>query len=205
MKMPVYVKKSANIAEHLERLGFSSDVQRKIGAFVVVWAMFETSLEKAVWAIRAENVKGVLPSTDKTPVSEWIKTLRKRSTNLSPQSRELIQMATTVADDILEYRNSIAHGHIVPYGDSTSFVRNPKWHGEQRTRPSSEAHVDENLLDMAIDTVGVLHSFCLYMPAVCADQANTQKFLALRPDITRARSQAGELRHLSALMNHEKW
>lgn len=205
MKTLAYVKNSATIVEHLEHLGFSGNVQRKIGAFVVVWAMFEASLERAVWAIRAENVKGVFPSTDKPPVSEWIKTIRKHPTNLHPKAQELIKLATTVAEDILEYRNSIAHGHVVPYGDSASFMRNPKWHGERRTRPSSEAHVDENLLDMALDTVGVLHRFCLQIQVVCAGQANIQKLLDFQSDITRVKSQAGELRHLSALMNHEKW
>jgi hypothetical protein len=33
----------------------------------------------------------------------------------------------------------------------STFIRNPTWNGEIRKRPSHDAHVDANLLDMALD------------------------------------------------------
>jgi hypothetical protein len=47
----------------------------RLGAFAVAWAVFESHLETALWALSDETVAGVHPSTDKKPVSTWIEEL----------------------------------------------------------------------------------------------------------------------------------
>jgi hypothetical protein len=61
--------------DRAHRLGFSPDVLQRLGAFAVAWAVFESHLETALWALSDETVAGVHPSTDKKPVSTWIEEL----------------------------------------------------------------------------------------------------------------------------------
>lgn len=59
--MQEYVLQSQRVLKHLSGWGFPSDVQQRIGALAVLWGVFETSLESALWALKGENVKGVRP------------------------------------------------------------------------------------------------------------------------------------------------
>lgn len=50
----------------------------------------------------------------------------------------------------MHYRHTLMHGWILAFGNTATFMRNPSWNGELRKRPSSDTHVSDNLLDMAI-------------------------------------------------------
>lgn len=189
----------------VERWGFDPEILRRIGAFVILWGLFETKLELAVWSLRDESVAGVRPTTDRAPLPDWISALGAGSDKLDATVRDMLEKAATAAADLMHYRHSLIHGHMMPSKEMPSFLRNPRWHGEKRKRQSGEAFVTENLLDMAIDCAGTLCRLALATPAVCNQPTDTKRLLALAPYVSRAVSQANELRHLAAMVSHEKY
>lgn len=170
--------------------------------FVVAWGLFETNLEPTLWALRDENVKDVQPSTEKQSMSDWIKGMKSSAPKLQSKSaQEVFIKAADAAENLLEYRNAIIHGWLIGLGSPTAFIRNPSWNGERRSRKTSTAHVDENLLNMAIDSAWVLYA--VSFKARGADGAS--ELAALKSDVNRAWSQSGELRNLAELISHEKY
>lgn len=176
-----------------------------MGALAVVWGVFESNLETTLWALRGEQVKGERPSTDRTSAGDWIKELGGAWPQLPPEAQEVLSLASLAAFDLMEYRHALMHGWMLPDTTMPAFIRNPRWNGEIRKRPSHDAHVDANLLDMALDCAWVLCRFVFATRDACADRAKLKALMALKPDITRVRSQVNELRHLTELMNHEKY
>jgi hypothetical protein len=198
-------EKAAEYLAITERWGFSSEILRRIGAFVILWGLFETKLELAVWSLRDENVAGRRPSTDGAPMRALINALGEGSEKLDGPVRDVLKTAATTASDLMEYRHSLIHGHMMPSDEMPSFLRNPQWHGEIRKRQGGEAFVTENLLDMAIDSAGTLCQLVLATPTACNNPTHVKQLLALGPDVSRAKSQANELRHLAVLIAHEKY
>lgn len=189
----------------LNSWGFTPPVLQRLGAFAVAWAIFERNLEVAIWALIGEQVKGVHPSTDRLPVSKQIDLLRQQSTRLSQGAQEVIANAVSAALDLMDYRHAIMHGAMIPSEvGGPSFIRNPKWHGEKRARPTHSAHLTENLLDIAIDTAWTLCRLVFKVKDVISTGSATD-LNELKSDVERAKSQANELRHLTELMNSEKY
>lgn len=205
MGHPQHQQRSLEIMYHLESLGLNLKVQQRLGTLGLLWGIFETNLELALWALRDEKVTGVRPSTDKTSICKWIKNFAQGSEKLTLEAKDVLNAASIAADDLKDYRNSIVHGYIFPSKTISTFIRNPKWHGEIRKRMGGEAHVDENLLDMAIDTAWVLCRVVFAVKSACEDASQAENLLALKPEVSRAKSQAFELRHLSELVNDEKY
>jgi hypothetical protein len=205
MKLPKHTESSSKILARLTGWGFRPEVQQRIGALAVVWGVFESNLETTLWALRREEVTGVRPSTDKTQISDWIKELGKDWRQLSAEAQDVLRVASLTAFDLMEYRHTIVHGWVLRSPTMPSFIRNPQWHGEKRKRPSHDAHVDENLLDMAIDSAWILCRVVFAARAACAEPVKVASLAALKQEVSRARSQANELRHLTELMNHEKY
>ena len=205
MKITKHREQSLKVLDRLAGWGFPPEVQQRIGALGVIWGVFETNLESTLWALHNETVIGVRPSTDKTTISDWIAALAEGSSVFDPEAQALLRKSAVAAKDLMDYRHTIVHGSLIPFSTGPTFVRNPQWKGELRKRPSSDAHVDENLLDMAIDTAWTLCRVVFAARSACADLAKVKSLLALKPEVFRAKSQACELRHLTALMNHEKY
>lgn len=205
MDLPKHQRRSLEIMHHLDRLGLNSDVQQRLGTFGLLWGIFETNLELALWALHDEKVTGVQPSTDKTSICNWIKAFANGSEKLTPEAKDVLNLASNAADDLKDYRNSIVHGYIFPAQTISTFCRNPTWHGEIRKRKSGEAHVDENLLDMAIDAAWVLCRVVSAVKSACEDTIQTGSLLDLKSEVLRAKGQAYELRHLSELVNDETY
>lgn len=205
MKMPKHTEHSQQIREQLLKSGLSQDVLQRIGALAVLWGVFETNLETTLWALRGESVASVRPSTDKSQVGEWIKDLGKRWPKMAVEANEVLHAASLAASDLMDYRHAIMHGTLLPAAAMPSFIRNPRWHGEVRKRPTHDAHVDENLLDMAIDCARVLCEAVFVARAICIESGKSVNWKALKKEVGRAVTQAGELRHLTELMNHEKY
>jgi hypothetical protein len=124
---------------------------------------------------------------------------------MTPDVNEVLRATSLAASDLMAYRHAIMHGAMIPDAAMPSFIRNPSWHQEKRARPSHSAHVDENLLDMAIDAAWVLCEVVFAVRAACIDPEKTASVAALKKEVERAGSLAGELRHLDELMNHEKY
>jgi len=205
MKVPKHREQSLKVLAHLAGWGFPPEVQQRIGALGVVWGVFERNLESTLWALRDEQVVGVRPSTDKTTISQWIDALAEGSAKLNTEAQEVLRSASTAAKDLMEYRHALVHGSLIPFQTMPIFIRNPTWKGEIRKRPTSDAHVDENLLDMAIDAAWILCRVVFAAKAACTDVSQANTLTALKSDVSRAKSEANELRHLTALMNHEKY
>ncbi len=205
MNVPKHREQSLTVLAHLAGWGFPPEVQQRIGALGVVWGVFETNLETTLWALRDEQVVGVRPSTDKTSISQWIDSLAEGSAKLSTEAQDVLRSASTAAKDLMEYRHALIHGWLIPFQTMPTFIRNPTWNREIRNRPASDAHVDENLLDMAIDVAWILCRVVFAAKAACSDASQANTLTALKRDVSRAKSEANELRHLTALMNHEKY
>lgn len=205
MKISRHREQSLNVLSHLSGWGFPPEVQQRIGALAVVWSVFESNLETTLWALREEKVSGVRPSTDKTSVGQWINAMAECSVKFSNETQDVLHLAVLAAKDLMEYRHAVVHGWLIPSETMPTFIRNPSWNGELRKRTSNDAHVDENLLDMAIDTAWTLCRVVFQTRDACTDPDKESSLAALKPEVVRARSQANELRHLTALMNHEKY
>lgn len=205
MTITKHREQSLKVLTHLAGWGFPPEVQQRIGALGVVWGVFETNLESTLWAFHDEQVVGVRPSTDKTSIGDWIDNLAEGSAKFTTESQELLRSASTAARDLMEYRHALVHGSLIPCHTMPTFIRNPTWKGEIRKRPTHDAHVDENLLDMAIDAAWILCRVVVAAKAACSDAKQANTLMALKSEVSRARSEANELRHLTALMNHEKY
>lgn len=110
----------------------------------------------------------------------------------------------SAALDLMDYRHAVVHGTMLPSSTMPTFIRNPGWHSEVRKRPSHDARVDRNLLDMAIDNAWTLCHVAVAERAACADPVKIKGIAALTTNVSRARSMASELRHLTALMNDDR-
>lgn len=205
MKIPKHTQNALLVMEQLSNFGIPYPIQQRIGTFAVSWGLFESNLERTVWSLQKEDVKGVRPSTDKSQVSDWIAVLEKGSGDFTATANEVLRIAAQAAVDLMHYRHALMHGTLVALPGAALFIRNPQWHGEIRKRESGDAHIEENLLDLAIDSAWVL-----FRVAFCAEKAPRDPAFALQleelmSDAQRIKSYAYELRHLSALMNHEKY
>ncbi|EKS9840643.1 hypothetical protein QDD82_001433 [Burkholderia cepacia] len=191
-----------------QEYGLSRACQQKLGAFMTYMGMFERLIEVAAWAILEEGVTGKRPSTDKIGISDIIGRIKKRARGRDGALGDAINLTCECADDLLAYRNAIAHGWLFPSTqDAPYFMSNVSFHGEHRARAFQDAHISENLLDLAIDAAVVLVTSargiflsCSGPNAFCEDQ------MAHAIDrLTRARSEANELRNLRALMGADKY
>jgi hypothetical protein len=193
------------ITTKIQELGIPIEIQHKIGVFAVAWGLFESNLERAVWVLQKEQVKGNRPSTDKTSAHKWIEILESGSSELSDKANEVLKISAHAAKDLMSYRHSLFHGYLVPLGGTAMFIRNPRWHGEVRNREAGDAHIDENIIDLAIDAAWVLFSVVMSVTKVDGDFSNISNIEAFESEARRIKSNANEVRHIAALMNHEKY
>lgn len=192
--------------ERLGTWGFSTQTLQRLGGFAVLWGMFESKLEAALWALSGEQVHGVRPFTDKLPISAQIKQLVERSGRLSQSAQRVIGDGADAAMHLMEYRHATMHGAMIPSGlGGPSFIRNPQWHGVKRGRPTHEAHIDENLLDLAIDTAWVLCRLLFAIVGTADETSIDANVQTLKQEVLKAKSQANELRHLTEHVNSEKY
>lgn len=205
MKLPKHTERSQAILTRIANWGFPDDVLQRVGALALVWGQFESNLETAVWALHGDDVAGTRPWTDRTSVSDWIKELGKPRSQFPVPAQQILQMASLAALDLMDYRHALVHGTMLPSPTMPTFIRNPAWHGEIRKRPSHDAHVDRNLLDMAIDSAWTLCQVAIATRAACVDPMKIAGVAALKTHASRARSMASELRHLTALMNDDRY
>lgn len=197
---------TTEIFDRLNSWGFDISILSRLGAFAVAWSVFETNLETALWACRGDKVDKVRPWTDDHSVSAQIKELSRDWPQLSETAKEVLRAASDGAHHLMEYRHAIMHGAMCPSEDMMpSFIRNPRWHGEIRKRPSHVAHVDEALLGLAINSAWFLCRVVFRVKEVCEDLSKMQLLENMKADVVRSRSQAGELRYLTELMNSEKY
>lgn len=200
-----YPEKAQAVLARLSTLEMTPERLMKIGAFIVTYGLFETSLERALWSIRGVNVEGVRPFTEALSSSDWLKMLGEGSPGLSSGCNFVLREASIVAADLAEYRHSIIHGQLIAVGGAPWFLRNPAWHGEKRRKPTGDASTEEPMLDLAIASASTLFSVVRNAESVMSDPESQRSIEKLKPDIIQAKSYANELRHAAYLRNHEKY
>lgn len=189
--------------------GFTPAVLQRVGAFVVFWGIFESYLELATLALMGEKLeKDQRPRTDCLQATQLIAQFRSSSDKYIPEVIEAVRKVSETADDLLVFRNAIMHGRAIPPpAGGPKFINNAAWFGEKRKRPVSEAHINERLLDMAIECATGLSAatFTIHMAALEPKENQLVFVSQIMAKIRAASSQANELRHLAALMNSEKY
>jgi len=191
-----------------QEYGLNQVCQQKLGAFMTLTGMFERLIEVASWAILEEGVEGKRPTTDRIGVSEIVGRIKKRERGRVGALGDAIDLTCECADDLLAYRNAIAHGWLFPSTeDAPYFMSNVSFHGELRGRRFQDAHISESLLDLAIDAAFVLVTSARGIFLACSgpDAFREDQMAHAIDRLTRARSGASELRNLRALMEFEKY
>lgn len=207
--MPIYdyPEKSLDVQARLMMLGLRPNHLMLIGSFIVAYGLFETTLERALWTLTETDVNGVRPFTEKMNSEAQFKRLGEGNPKLSAKCNTILKVAAHAAEDLNEYRNSLVHGYILSFGpDSTpSFMKNPGWHGVKRNKAVGDAYIDEPLQDLVLIAAWTLSGLVLQVEKSLAEPKAQQAIEAMEDDVRRAKSYAGEARHLRALMNHEKY
>lgn len=182
----------------------------RIGALILGCSMLEHDIEIVLWDLTQWPEPGDQPATDTMPVSERIAEFRKLgrvALRAWPDLPKHVDEFADAAENIFIYRNAVAHGY--PIGSLSDGVAglaisNTAWRGEKRKRKSQTAHLDPPVLDM------VLEALYLLLRAIHAGRWQAQDALRLpammkSEGLSRAKSLSGEARHLTELMNHEKY
>jgi len=189
-------------------LGLKPNHLMMMGAFITAYGLFETTLERALWALSEKSVEGVRPFTETMNTEAQFDMLGHGSPKLSEKCNLILQVAAQAAKDLNEYRNSLVHGYIISFGaDSVpSFMKNPHWHGATgRKKPVGDAFIDEPFQDLVLIAAWNLFALVSKVEKVFADFNEQTSIELMKDDINRARSYASEARHLRSLMNHEKY
>lgn len=200
-----YEEESFKVISRFIALHLTPERLMKIGAFVVCYGQFETTLERALWTLREIDVKGVRPFTEKLPSDKWFEYLGNGNDKLSNECNTVLNLASLAAIDLAYYRNSLVHGYLLPLGDKPSFMRNPRWHGELRNKRTGDAYIEEPLLDLAIISGWTLFRVVSLTEKIFEDESAEPSIVMLENEVREARSCTNELRHLRSLMNEEKY
>ncbi|MDZ4201973.1 MAG: hypothetical protein U1C96_07520 [Gallionella sp.] len=203
-----YPAKSLDIQARLMMLGFQPNNLMLMGAFITVYGMFETTLERALWALSERSIEGVRPFTETMNTEAQFRMLGEGSSKLSEKCNAILKVAAHAAEDLNEYRNSLVHGYILSFGPDSapSFMKNPRWHGATgRKKAVGDAYIDEPFQDLVLIAAWNLFTLVSKVEKVFTAPDAQLAIETMKDDVDRAKSYAGEARHLRSLMNHEKY
>lgn len=202
-----YPERSLQIQARLNRLGLTTDRLKLIGAFIVAYGIFETTLERALWALGETSIAGVRPFTEKMRAEDQFKMLGAGNLKLSVECNEVLAIAALAAEDLNEYRNSLVHGYLLafPDGGTPSFMKNPGWQGVKRNKAVGDAYIEEPFQDLVLIAAWTLSTLVQHIERCFAEPQSQRAIVDMKVEVGRARSYASEARHLRALMNHEKY
>ena len=203
-----YPAKSLDVQAQLMMFGLRPNHLMLIGAFITAYGLFETTLERALWALSERSIEGVRPFTEKMNTEAQFKMLRGGNPKLSDKCNSILKVAGDAAEDLNEYRNSLVHGYILSFGPDSvpSFMKNPHWHGASgRKKAVGDAYIDEPFQDLVLIEAWNLFALVQEVEGVFAASDAQRAIEEMQDDISRAKSYASEARHLRSLMNHEKY
>jgi len=189
-------------------LGLKPDHMMLIGAFIASYGLFETTLERALWALSEKSIEGSRPFTETMSTDSQFKMLGQGNPKLSEASNAVLAVAALAAKDLNEYRNSLVHGYMTSFGPDNPplFMKNPHWHGASgRKKATGDAYIEEPFQDLVLIAAWNLFLLVGRVERVFVDAGAQAEIEAMKDDVARARSYAGEARHLRSLMNHEKY
>lgn len=201
-----YPEKSLDIQARLFTLGLTPDRLMKVGAFIVAYGLFETTLERALWTLAETDVTGIRPFTEKMKTEDQFKALAAGNPKLTDKCNDVLKLGAVAAADLNEYRNSLVHGHLIAFegGGTPSFLKNPAWHGEKRNKAVGDAYIDEPIQDLVLIAAWTLSVLVRHVESLFTDLEAQRAIEALEDEVRRAKSYASEARHLRVLMNCEK-
>lgn len=203
-----YPAKSRDIQTRLLMLGLSPTHLMMMGSFITAYGLFETTLERALWTLSETSIEGVRPFTETMNTAAQFKMLGDGNPKLSDACNAVLKVAAVAAEDLNEYRNSLVHGYLVSFGPDSvpSFMKNPHWHGAKgRKKAVGDAYINEPFQDLVLIAAWNLFGLVSEVERVFTDADAQPAIEAMRDDIQRAKSYAGEARHLRSLANHEKY
>lgn len=201
-----YPAKSLEIQSRLAWLGLPAERLMLIGAFVVAYGLFETTLERALWTLSETSVAGVRPFTEKMNSESQFKMLGQGNARLSAECNAVLQTAALAAEDLNEYRNSLVHGYLVSFGNYKTpwFMKNPAWYDVKRNKQVGDAFVDEPFQDLVLIAAWTLVGVVRLVETVFSKPESEQAIADMKREVEKARSYAAEVRHQRALANMEK-
>jgi hypothetical protein len=203
-----YPAKSLDIQARLMSLGLRPNHLMLIGAFITAYGLFETTLERALWTLTEKSIEGVRPFTETMNTEAQFKMLGAGSAKLSDKSNAILKIAAHAVEDLNEYRNSLVHGYLLSFGPDSvpSFMKNPRWGGATgRKKAVGDAYLNEPIQDLVLIAAWNLFALVSKVEKVFADPDAQLAIEGMKDDVVRARSYAGEARHLRALVNNEKY
>lgn len=204
-----YPAKSLDIQARLMMFGLQPNHLMLIGAFITAYGLFETTLERALWTLSEKSLEeGVPPFTEKMSTEKQFKMLGAGNSKLSDKSNAVLKIAAHAAEDLNEYRNSLVHGYLLSFGPDSvpSFMKNPHWYGATaRKKAVGDAYIDEPFQDLVLIAAWNLFALVGKVEKVFTAPDAQQAIEAMKDDVVRAKSYAGEARHLRSLANHEKY
>lgn len=194
-------RRASLILNKLSALTLTPEHLQLIGAFVVAYGLFETGLEPGLLALANTNVRG-MGSKDQ------FKLLAAGHWSFSEKANAVMCVAGQAAGDICEYRNSLVHGYLIAIpGGTPASMKNPAWNAAivKKGKDAGDAYADIAQLHLALDAAWTLSTLVRRAQKAALDSAAQASIEALEDDVNNAKSCAGELRHLRALMNREKY
>ncbi|MFH1871102.1 MAG: hypothetical protein ABIK82_17410 [Pseudomonadota bacterium] len=203
-----YPAKSLDIQARLMMIGLKPNHLMLMGAFITAYGLFETALERALWTLSERSIEGVRPFTETMNTEAQFKMLGEGSSRLSDKCNAILKIAARAAEDLNEYRNSLVHGYILSFGPDSvpSFMKNPHWHrATGRKKAVGDAYIDEPIQDLVLIAAWNLFALVGKVEKTFTDPDAQRAIEAMKDDVDRAKSYAGEARHLRSLMNHEKY
>jgi hypothetical protein len=201
-----YPAKSLEIQSRLAWLGLPAERLMLIGAFVVAYGLFETTLERALWTLSETSVAGVRPFTETMNSESQFKMLGQGNAKLSAECNAVLQTAALAAEDLNEYRNSLVHGYLVSFGNYKTpwFMKNPAWYDVKRNKQVGDAFVDEPFQDLVLIAAWTLVGVVRLVETVFSKPESEQAIANMKRDVEKARNYASEVRHQRVIANMEK-
>src|SRR5690349_19745635 len=94
---------SLDIQGRLLSLGLTPERLTLVGAFIVAYGLFETTLERAIWTLAEVDVNGLRPFTEKMKSEDQFERLGEGNPKLSDKCNAVLKVAAEAARDLCEY------------------------------------------------------------------------------------------------------
>ena len=147
----------SGVDQLLSNLGLSGSLGQQIGCAVVLAGNVEYHLEQAIWRLEGHNPKGARHHADSKQPTDLLRVMYRLADGVQPtEAGQALRLWCECAWHALQCRHSIVHGVSVPILPAISFVRNPRWNGEDRKRDPATFWADTEGLTMLIDVFAVL-------------------------------------------------
>ena len=130
---------------------------RKITAIIIYSGNIEYYLERAIWRLKNVEPEGTRPETDTKNITKLLSMFQ----SLAPESDHAYRPHWIVtwckaAKSAFDIRNNIAHGFAHLRGETMTFMRNPRWEGEERKRAFGDFWCQTAELEMTADSFATL-------------------------------------------------